>query len=140
MDADRSSATRHAGAMDGTTPETCAECGFDARDWTVRDATTVLDALGWWWELATAEVAPATLHRRPSPGVWSTLEYGQHSALVTAVLRVGIESVLAEDGCTLSPPPDADVASDTVPAPDVASVVGDLGREGRALAAVARRA
>ncbi len=131
---------RHAGALDGITPETCAECGFDARDWAVRDATTVLDALGWWWELATADVPPAALNRRPEPGVWSALEYGLHSALVTAVLRSGIESILDQDGCELPPPPEPDGPSDAPLVLEAGTVVADVRREGQALARLARRA
>jgi MOSC domain-containing protein YiiM len=130
----------HAGVVDGVVPETCAECGFDARDWTVRDATTVLDALGWWWELATADVPPAALNRRPRPGVWSALEYGLHSALVTALWRAGLELILARDGCDLPVPPDLAGTTDEPLALDVGSVVADVRREGGALATLARRA
>jgi MOSC domain-containing protein YiiM len=140
VDAEAAPALGHAGALDGITPETCAECGFDARDWTVRDATTVLDALGWWWELATAEVPPATLNRRPSPGVWSALEYGLHTALVTAVWRAGLELILGRDGGALPAPPDLGGTTAEPLTLDVDAVVADLAREGHALARLARGA
>jgi hypothetical protein len=62
--------------VDGRTPETCAECGFDARDWTVRDAVSLLDALGLWWQLATSDLPATALNRRPGPTVWSALPAG----------------------------------------------------------------
>ena len=126
--------------MDGVVPETCAGCGFDARDWTVRDATTVLDALGRWWELASADIPPAALNRRPRPGVWSALEYGLHSALVTAIWRVGLELIIDHDECDLPPPPELDGASDEPVPLDAGAVIADLGREGHALATLARGA
>src|SRR5437870_13369124 len=91
-------------AVDGTTPETCSECGFDSTSWRVRDAVSVLGALGTWWGLATQGIPTVELNTRPGPGVWSALEYGVHSALVTAVLRGGIEAILAADGVALPAP------------------------------------
>ncbi len=129
------------GVMTGDEPEVCAECGFDAAAWTVADAATLLDALGLWWRLATADIAPAQLNLRPQPGVWSALEYGLHTSLVLAVLREGLARILADDGCTLPSPPDLPAADDgpglRLAPPDV---LHDLRREGEALAAVARAA
>ncbi len=128
--------------MDGLTTETCEECGFDAGAWRVRDAVTILDAAGFWWQLATDGVAAADLAARPAPGVWSALEYGVHTASVTAVLRAGIERVLASDGVQLpAPPVVADAAPDDVPAVlDPTEILDAVAREGRALAALARSA
>jgi MOSC domain-containing protein YiiM len=128
--------------VDGITPETCSECGFDARAWTVRDAVTILGELGLWWQLATDGIEPVALNQRPAPGVWSALEYGLHSALVVAVLRDGIERILAVDGCALPPPPEVpDPAHEESRRPlDRVDVVADLEREGRALATLAREA
>ena len=124
--------------MDGRTPETCAECGFDARAWARPDAATVLDALGLWWRLATADIEPDALNRRPRPGVWSALEYGSHSALVTAVLRAGLEQILAADGCRLPTLPDLPDDPGAPAALDPPAVLEDLRREGHALAALTR--
>jgi MOSC domain-containing protein YiiM len=124
-------------AVDGITPETCAECGFDARAWTRRDAGSLLDALGTWWSLATTGIPAAELNHRPAPGVWSALEYGLHSARVTAVIRDGIERILAEDGCQLPVPPapaDADGAAGLDL--DPAQVLSALGHAGSRLAAL----
>jgi MOSC domain-containing protein YiiM len=99
--------------MDGSALETCAECGFDARHWRVRDAATMFGALGYWWRLAIAGIGDEELNHRPAPGVWSALEYAMHSALVTAVIRVGIEAILAEDSCELPAPPSLEPAGET---------------------------
>jgi MOSC domain-containing protein YiiM len=127
--------------MDGLTPERCAECGFDATRWRVSDAISLLEALGSWWWRATADVDVGDLNRRPRPDVWSTLEYGVHSALVTAVIRIGLESILAEDGCRLPNPPSAPGADDQ-PTADLHRdlVVAALEREASELGVLARAA
>jgi MOSC domain-containing protein YiiM len=107
-------------------PERCTECGFDGARWRVRDAITVLDALGWWWREALADIDPSELARRPAPAVWSVLEYGAHTASVTASLRQAVEGgrdPLRADGDPVVAGPD--------------EVLDDLEREGRDLAAVA---
>jgi MOSC domain-containing protein YiiM len=128
--------------MDGVTPERCDECGFDATRWRVRDAGTLMGALGLWWRLALAGLDAAQLNRRPGPGVWSALEYGAHSALVTAMIRAGLELVIAEDGLRLPAVPDGDGASgdDASSDLDPTAVLADLEREGLALAALAHDA
>ena len=122
--------------MDGKSPETCAECGFDALDWRVPDAGTFFGALGFWWRLALADVSAADLNRRPAPDVWSALEYGFHSAMVTAVLRAGIELILAEDGCVLPPYPNAPPSAGEPADVEAAPILDALEQEGAALAAV----
>lgn len=124
--------------MDGRTPERCVECGFDATRWRVADAISLLDALGRWWQLAIDGVESEALNRRPTPAVWSTLEYGVHSAFVTAVIRIGLASILVEDGCHLPDPPAAAGADDqAVSDLDPTTVVAALEREGQALGALA---
>ena len=126
--------------MPGGEREQCEECGFDADRWQVRDASTLLHALGMWWRLATDGIDAAALNRRPSPTVWSALEYGAHSAVVTAMLRVGIEMAIADDDVVFpefDEPPGA-MADDALPAYDVDAIVADLEREGVALSDVAR--
>jgi MOSC domain-containing protein YiiM len=87
--------------VDGSTAETCGQCGFDSRRWRLRDAATLFEELGWWWENATAGFGPDALNHRPGPAVWSVLEYGLHSALAAAVIRTEVAAILTEDGCTL---------------------------------------
>jgi len=119
--------------------ETCDECGFDSERWRVRDAVTFFDALGFWWRHAAADVDAAALNRRPADGVWSALEYGVHSALVTAVIREGIARTIAEDGVVLPSVVAPDAESEPARLePD--AVLHDIEREGRALARLARDA
>src|SRR5438477_3263125 len=138
----RGRGVEHAVDVDGVTPETCGECGFDSRAWRVRDAVSVLGALGSWWRLAVAGVATSDLNTRPTPGVWSTLEYGLHVALVTAVLREGIGAVLAADGVPLPAPPEGRDAAASEPSGelDPTAVADDLEREGASLARLAHGA
>lgn len=121
------------------TPETCAECGFDARAWKVRDALSLLGATGEWWAMATKGLDRRTLNTRPAPHVWSALEYGVHTSLVTAVLRTGIELIVANDGVVLPRIPDgADAAADDHAADlDPEAILAHIEREARALASLA---
>lgn len=125
--------------MDGLTPETCTECGFDARAWKVRDALGLLRATGEWWAMATEGLDRRTLNARPAANVWSALEYGVHTSLVTAVLRTGIELIVANDGVVLpSIPEGADAAADDHAADlDPEAILADIEREAHALASLA---
>ena len=71
--------------------------------------------------------------------MWSALEYGFHSAMVTAVIRAGIEMVLEADGCELPPVPFAPDETGEPVDIDPAVVLDALEAEGAALAAVAAR-
>ncbi|MEY2566777.1 MAG: hypothetical protein QOE35_1306 [Actinomycetota bacterium] len=128
--------------MDGITPETCKECGFDARAWKVRDGVSLLAATGAWWEMALNGIDEADLNRRPAPTVWSVLEYGIHTALVLAMIREGVEVIMGTDGVALPAIPDgANAAADDADAElDPHAVVADLAREGNAIAALAKDA
>jgi MOSC domain-containing protein YiiM len=126
--------------VDGTRPETCAKCGFDSRQWRLRDAADIFEDLGWWWAHATTGFGDDALNRRPAPAVWSVLEYGLHTALAMAVIRTSVEEILADNGRVLLDDFDIGHATDDNWAPvDRASTLGDLAREGAAMAAVAER-
>jgi MOSC domain-containing protein YiiM len=126
--------------MDGSTPETCEKCGFDSRRWRLRDAATLFEELGWWWENATAGFDVNALNRRPGPAVWSILEYGLHTALAAAVIRTEIEAIFTEDGCTLDVDFDiGDATEDNWALIDAARALADIEREGTASARLARR-
>lgn len=129
--------------MDGLAPQTCDECGFDASDWRVRDAVTLFDALADpWWRLATRDIPASALADRPAPGAWSALEYGLHTASMLSVARQQLEQILGTDGVEVSPPARAvDASAGAGPAVlDPTEVLVAISEEGRALAALARRA
>jgi MOSC domain-containing protein YiiM len=120
-----------------TSHETCDECGFDAGDWQHRDVADLFDALGEWWQLATDGLSADELNQRPAPRVWSALEYGLHIALVTAVIRSGIEMILASNECTLPSVPETGSEDPLHLDPD--EILVTLAREGSKFAALARQ-
>lgn len=127
-------------SLDGSQPECCEECGFDSARWKGRDVGDLFGALGWWWREATSGVSPEILSRRPEEGVWSVLEYGAHSVVVTAVNRYGAELILDQDGVEL---PDVPAGDDAGPDShqsrfDLEPVLNDLAREGDRLAGLCR--
>lgn len=126
--------------MDGTRPETCSKCGFDSRRWRLRDAADLFESLGWWWEHATARFDDQVLNRRPAPAVWSALEYGLHTALAVAVIRIEVEQILDQMDRVLIEDFDiGDATEHNWAEIDRSSMLRDLTREGRAMAALARR-
>ena len=122
--------------LDGSQPERCAECGFDSTRWRIRDVESLFGALAWWWGEATAGVSTATLDRRPEEGVWSVLEYGAHSALVTAVNRYGAELMLDRNEVELPDLPAGDEAGHV--SFQLEAVLADIGREADRLAQLCR--
>jgi MOSC domain-containing protein YiiM len=62
--------------------ETCDECRFDGSAYTRDDATGTLRATGHRWRWTIEDVDPTLLTRRPAPGVWSVVEYIDHSAII----------------------------------------------------------
>ena len=62
--------------------ETCDECRFDGSAYTRDDARGTLRATGTRWRWTIEDVDPALLIERPAPGVWSVVEYIDHSALI----------------------------------------------------------
>ncbi len=121
--------------FDGTEAEICEQCGFDSRTWQRHDALVLFDSLGSWWGDTTSEVGEQDLNRRPSPFVWSALEYGLHSAFVMPILRDAIERILMSNGCHAPDPcPEVDTEDNSQPLTlDPAAIVNDLEREGAAL-------
>jgi hypothetical protein len=80
----------------GREHERCEACGFDGA---ALDGPALLDALrglGPRWDtlLATAGLA---LRIRPTPGVWSAIEYAGHSCDIMALHVFGVEQALTVD-------------------------------------------
>jgi MOSC domain-containing protein YiiM len=96
--------------------------------------------MGFWWRFAIEGTTPADLNRRTKPEVWSILEYGMHSAIVTAVNRTAIEMILKQEGVVLPDPPALVSAEDHGPmALNPARTLDDLDREGAAMASLTER-
>ena len=124
--------------------ERCSECGFDSQRWRVGDAVDHMESLSWWWRHALAGLTEDHLARRPAGDVWSALEYGVHSAFVTAVLRRSLERVLDGDAWTSTDrvnPPRTQASPDDDPLRvPIDRMLDDIERESRDLAAVVRDA
>jgi hypothetical protein len=77
-------------------PERCAECGFDGSRLTVADSITALRSLGPRWRRLFSDVPPERLRERPSPDIWSALEYAGHTRDVLLLHGLGLEEVLRD--------------------------------------------
>jgi hypothetical protein len=78
--------------------ETCAECGFDAADYTRDDLLGTLRAIAPIWRTMTEHVDAEILAARPVSEVWSALEYVSHSRDITAVMNLALRAVVEQDG------------------------------------------
>ncbi len=88
--------------------EQCHECGFDSAAYTDDDVQGSLRAVAPWWGLLTEGVADDVLHARPADGVWSAIEYGEHTAEVLRLLTFGLSWMLTDDNPvfpSVEPPP-----------------------------------
>ena len=68
--------------MADTSRETCDECGFDAAERSIADLGARARALADEWAATLDRNGADQLHRRPSPEVWSAVEYTVHTARV----------------------------------------------------------
>ena len=76
--------------------ETCPECGFSARTFPVEQvAETIRETAAAWVEILSG--LEAEVRRRPSPVVWSALEYGCHVRDVLRLYDQRLQLMLAED-------------------------------------------
>jgi MOSC domain-containing protein YiiM len=80
-----------------STPEVCAQCRFDAGDYTVGDIAGTLRSLAPRWRWLAEGVPAATLAARPSPDVWSVVEYAGHSRDVTAMLGLALHHMVVSE-------------------------------------------
>ncbi|MGH9169334.1 MAG: MOSC domain-containing protein [Acidimicrobiales bacterium] len=126
---------RHAVGVEGQVVALCQECGFDPSRWTPRDTATLLRGLGWWWKSAITGIPAEALNRRQAGGgVWSVLEYGEHTAAAMSFLRSGLEIVFGSQGAELPPEPDVPEAFSETPSSLVPrDVLEAIKREGQML-------
>jgi len=122
-------------------PERCAECGFDGTRLTVPDAIAALRSMGRRWREAFQDVSDERLRRRPSPTVWSPLEYAAHTRDVLDLIGGGLPAVL--DDARPSYPgvvPDEDAPDHGYNALDPAAVTDQLAANAERIADRAERA
>ncbi|MGC1740188.1 DinB family protein [Mycobacterium sp.] len=109
--------------------ETCSECAFDESLAQPKDValalTTLATAIGEDVRALSAELA----RRRPSPGVWSPVEYLGHLRESMAFHRWLIETALAEDNPLIpTVDPDESVAKASYANADIGALVGQFDR------------
>jgi hypothetical protein len=78
----------------------CAECGFDADRASVQDSVTALKSFPRRWRAAFALMDAEddeVLRRRPTPTVWSALEYLAHTRDAVAVNAWAMNEALVKD-------------------------------------------
>jgi len=120
--------------------ECCEACGFDGSVYDDVALAQSIDALGERWRALLVEAA-AELRVRPSPDIWSALEYAAHSRDITALHAFGVEQALTQDEPRY-PAIEADAMIEasamTYNEEEHDAVVAQLDREARRLAACAR--
>jgi DinB superfamily len=112
----------------------CPECGFDCRTFPREQVATMLREITAQWRdvLTTRDDVSA----RPSPAVWSPLEYGCHVRDVYGVYDGRLQRMLHEDGPHyLNWDQDATAEEKRYAEQDPGRVADELERAGRAIAA-----
>lgn len=94
--------------------EKCDECGIDEAGLTIHDALDALRSFPRRYTEAVAGMDDESIRRRPTPEVWSALEYLVHAREVFELLAMTVPLVLDQPGLEL-PDIDADDAASTRP-------------------------
>jgi MOSC domain-containing protein YiiM len=107
--------------------EACEQCRFAAGEYTRQDLRGTLASLGRRWEWLIEGLVPSVLAARPEPRTWSAVEYAAHTRDVTAVIELGVRTMLDEDRPVFPALSAVDASADDPPSRlDPASVVGQL--------------
>jgi hypothetical protein len=113
--------------------ETCAACGFDSNNWTVRSAVHAIRGLPGRWADATDGLTPDDARRRVREELGSFSEYGDHVREVRFSRRFLADSAVESPGLDLGAPPEPEFSPEPR-AIDLSGALGALDREARALA------
>ncbi|HEY3834308.1 MAG TPA: MOSC domain-containing protein [Acidimicrobiia bacterium] len=119
--------------------ERCDECRFDGAAYTDLDVAGTLRAIAPWWQLLVRNLDDDVLQQRPAPGVWSAVEYAEHSTMVTSVIAMGLAALLEHDGVDLGAVPGDPAMSDTPSTSPMANALSTLEREVDAYADLAAK-
>jgi hypothetical protein len=120
----------------------CAQCGFDASTVSVSDAVVSLRSFPRRWRAAFAlldEDDDDVLRRRPSPEVWSALEYAAHTRDSISINGWAMATALREDHPVLEWPGGADADIPASEAPDAATALDGFADACEKAAAKAQR-
>ena len=125
----------------------CAPCGFDAGSVSVSDAVLALRTFTRRWTAAMAlpeDEPDDVLRRRPSPEVWSALEYLAHTRDAIAVNAWAMTETLTKDRPVLEWPgggdPSGPATDDPISTtPDAPTGLGELAASCERVAAKAER-
>ena len=109
--------------------ETCSECGFDESQAEPEDVALALTPLATAIGDDIGALSKELVRRRPSPEVWSPVEYLGHLREAMAFHRWLIESALAEDNPLIPMvDPDESVAKAGYADADVGALLGQFER------------
>jgi DinB superfamily len=109
--------------------EMCSECGFDESLTQPEDVALALRPLAAAIGEDIGVLSPELARRRPSPGVWSPVEYLGHLRESMAFHRWLIENALAEDNPLIPMvDPDESVAKAGYADADVGALIGQFDR------------
>jgi hypothetical protein len=124
-----------------TTPkERCDECGFEYAAVSPQQATEALRSFGRRYRapltrFLNGEDGPALVRRRPSPDVWSALEYAAHARDAIRFNGYMARRTLTEDHPTMpAPDPDRTAADNDYNAQDPKAVAEELQERAEKLA------
>ncbi|HEY1740821.1 MAG TPA: DinB family protein, partial [Acidimicrobiia bacterium] len=124
----------------GSEPERCGECRFDGAAYTDLDVAGTVRAIAPWWELLARGLDHTVLQQRAAPGVWSAVEYAEHTTMVTNVIAMGLATMLEHDGIDLGTAPTAPPVRDTPSTTPMPIALAALEREVDAYAELAAKA
>ena len=83
--------------------ESCEHCGFDSADWNDTDTRRTIGAAGRLFELWMRGMTTPARNQRPTPGVWSPLEYVDNTRETLFGLRLLCERAVEAPGTDLGP-------------------------------------
>ncbi len=114
----------------------CPECGLDTQSFAREAVAGMIRANAQAWQTVLAEGGLGDVRRRPSPGVWSALEYGCHVRDVLRLYqeRLGLMLTVAEPHYA-NWDQDATALADRYAEQDPAAVTAELHAAAEAIAA-----